>query len=56
MEMMSFPWMLFVINKLTLVGIVWCHAVSQDDANVSEIHTLSIFRAEVTKLGNGGLI
>jgi len=30
--------------------------VSYFDANVSEKHAVSIFRAEVTNLGNGGLM
>jgi hypothetical protein len=33
----------------------WCHAVLQMDANVSEKHTASIFRDEVTMLGSGAI-
>jgi hypothetical protein len=33
----------------------WRRVISQIDANVSEKHTVSIFRAKITKLGSGGL-
>jgi hypothetical protein len=33
---------------------VWCHIDSSLDANVSEKHAISIFKAEMVMLGSGG--
>jgi hypothetical protein len=47
---------LTAVNITSVLSWDWRRVISYVNANVSDKHSVSIFRAEATKLENGGLI